>query len=231
MTHSHPTGSNQPGASPFGDLSGRQWPVVACAWGALVAVAVLGRLWQPEWNGVRLWNVTPLIAVALASGAMFSNRLVAASVPLVAMVIGNLAEKPHDNLAIAAVVFAASAWPVLFGGFVNRGRWPAVLGASVASSLVFFVSTNAAHWAFTDQYARTAAGLVECFVQALPFYRPLGDVAWTIALFAAIRGVSALLTAFEAGTSRRLQPVGCTAATPADSRGIAIEAGRTHRLD
>jgi hypothetical protein len=37
-------------------------------------------------------------------------------------------------------------------------------------------------------YPHTAAGLLECFVAALPFYRwmPVGDVAWTAVLFGAM---------------------------------------------
>lgn len=167
-------------------LRGRSGFAMAGAWFVLVAVAVIGRMWRPEWNGAPLWNVTPLAAVALAAGALFPHRALAASVPLAALAIGNLIEPEYGSLAIAAVVYAASAWPVLLGGIVNRGRWAAVVGGAAASSLVFFLTTNLAHWFFIGGYPRSAAGVVECFVAALPFYRPLGDVCWSLALFAGI---------------------------------------------
>ena len=171
--------------------------VLACIWLALVAIAVVGRICQPSWNDEPLWNVTPLAAVALAAGFVFPSMLVAASVPLAALVIGNLVLPSYGNLGVAAVVYAASAWPVVLGslGLLGRGgpRWTAVLGGSLACSLVFFFSTNLAHWLFTADYPRTAAGLAECLVAALPFYRwmPAGDLAWTAIVFGLLSAVRA----------------------------------------
>jgi hypothetical protein len=64
-----------------------------------------------------------------------------------------------------------------------------VLGGAAAGSLVFFLATNLAHWAFTSQYEHSPAGLAACFTAALPFYRPLGDVGWSLAVFAGIVAV------------------------------------------
>jgi hypothetical protein len=183
----------------------------AVVWLALVALAVAGRLWQPTWNGEQLWNATPLAAVALAAGFLFANPLVAASVPLAALALSNLVLPGYGSLGVAAVVYAATAWPVLLGtcGILgqDRPRWLAVVGGSLATSLVFFLSTNLAHWAFMADYPRTMAGLGECFVAALPFYRwmPVGDAAWTLATFGLI--VAARMAA-EAAATRRLRPQG-----------------------
>jgi len=183
----------------------------AVVWLALVALAVAGRLWQPTWNGEQLWHATPLAAVALAAGFLFANPLVAASVPLVALAVSNLLLPGYGSLGVAAVVYAATAWPVLLGtcGILgqDRPRWLAVVGGSLATSLVFFLSTNLAHWAFMADYPRTIAGLGECFVAALPFYRwmPVGDAAWTLATFGLI--VAARMAA-EAAATRRLRPQG-----------------------
>lgn len=182
---------------------------LASMWLALVALAVAGRLWQPTWNGEPLWHATPLAAVALAAGFLFRNPLVAASVPLVALAIGNLALPGYGSVAIAAVVYAATAWPVVLGtsGLLGRDRprWLAVIGGSLASSLVFFVSTNLAHWAFTADYPHTSAGLAACFVAALPFHRwmPVGDAAWAVATFGLIE---AARMAAVATATRRLRP-------------------------
>lgn len=178
-------------------------------WLTLVAIAVVGRGWQPSWNGEPLWHATPLAAVALAAGFMFPNLAVAATVPLVALGLGNLMLPGYGSVAIAAVVYAATAWPVLLGasGFLGRGRprWLAAVGGSLLSSLVFFLSTNLAHWAFTSDYPHTAAGLATCFAAALPFYRwmPLGDVAWTLFVFGLL---AAAWSAADAAACRRLHP-------------------------
>ena len=183
----------------------------AVVWLALVALAVAGRLWQPTWNGEQLWHATPLAAVALAAGFLFANPLVAASVPLAALAASNLLLPGYGSLGVAAVVYAATAWPVLLGtcGILgqDRPRWLALVGGSLATSLVFFLSTNLAHWAFMADYPRTMAGLGECFVAALPFYRwmPVGDAAWTLATFGLI--VAARMAA-EAAATRRLRPQG-----------------------
>ena len=151
----------------------------AVAWAALVTVAVVGRLWRPEWNGAWLWNVTPFVAVALAAGMIFPRRSVAATVPVVALAVSNLALPGYESPWITAAVYAATAFPVALGGIARRGRWPAVVGGALAGSLVFFLVTNAAHWAFTADYPHTTTGLVDCFAAALPFFRPLEDLAWT----------------------------------------------------
>jgi len=208
VNHAHKSA----GTKPLTGGSSSVWDSVlmqAAVWLALVALAVAGRLWQPTWNGEPLWHATPLAAVALAAGFLFANPLVAASVPLAALAFSNVLLPGYGSLGVAAVVYAATAWPVLLGtcGILGRDRprWLAVVGGSLATSLVFFVSTNLAHWAFTADYAHTMAGLGECFVAALPFYRwmPVGDAAWTVATFGLIM---AARMAAEAATARRLRP-------------------------
>jgi hypothetical protein len=202
MTHESPDRSQRRTAA-WCSLDGQGTPLIEAAWFALVAVAVAGRLWQPEWQGVRLWNVTPLTAIALAAGALFPNRLLAAAAPLGALALSNVFEPEYGSWGIAAVVYAASAWPVVCGGLINRHRWAAVLGGAAAGSLVFFLATNLAHWAFTSQYEHSPAGLAACFTAALPFYRPLGDIGWSLAVFA---GMAAVREAHGA-LSRRLHPL------------------------
>lgn len=162
------------------------------AWLMLVAIAVVGRAWQPA------AHVTPLAGVSLVAGVIFPNLVVAASVPLVATMIGNFFLPSYGSVALAIVVYAALAWPVVLGhlGILGRSaerpRWLAITGGALASSLVFFFTTNAAHWLLTDQYPRTAAGLVACLVAGLPFHRwmPVGDVAWSLALFGCLAAAS-----------------------------------------
>ncbi len=208
VNHAHKSA----GTKPLTEGSSSVWDSVsmqAAVWLALVALAVAGRLWQPTWNGEPLWHATPLAAVALAAGFLFANPLVAASVPVAALALSNVLLPGYGSLGVAAVVYAATAWPVLLGtcGILGRDRprWLAVVGGSLATSLVFFVSTNLAHWAFTADYAHTMAGLGECFVAALPFYRwmPVGDAAWTVATFGLIM---AARMAAEAAATRRLRP-------------------------
>ena len=180
-------------------------PLLAVVWLFLVTLAVVGRAWQPA------AHVTPLAAVALAAGVFFPSTIVAASVPVAALAIGNLFLAGYGSLMMAIVVYAALAWPVVLGragllGGVGRGtRWLNVVGGALASSLVFYFATNIAHWLLTDMYPRTASGLAACLVAALPFHRwmPVGDVVWSLAVFALLAGVVATGDAFA---TRRLTP-------------------------
>jgi hypothetical protein len=173
----------------------QSWPLLVAAWVALVAIGAVGRLWQPG------WNVTPMAGVALAAGAIFPHPFLAASVPLASLALSNLVMPGYGSLAMAAVIYAATAWPVLLGSRLVPGKaWQAVIGSAMASSLVFYLTTNFAHWWLTNDYPHTLAGLAACYVAALPFYRwmPVGDVAWSVALFA---GLSVALSAVRAPLS------------------------------
>lgn len=177
----------------------------AVAWLFLVTLAVVGRAWQPA------AHVTPVAAVSLAAGAIFPSTIVAASVPVVALAIGNCFLPPYGSLAMAAVVYAALAWPVVLGrlgllGGAGRGtKWFGVLGGALASSLVFFFATNVAHWLLTDMYPKSRAGLLTCLTAALPFHRwmPVGDIAWSLALFGFLAG---MVAAGDAAAASRLSP-------------------------
>ena len=69
-------------------------------------------------------------------------------------------------------------------------RW-AVCGLVPAT--LFFLVSNFAVWAFQSDYAKTWAGLVQCYWAAIPFYRWMlsGDVFYLALLFgcAALAGV------------------------------------------
>ncbi|MFM7290796.1 MAG: DUF6580 family putative transport protein [Planctomycetia bacterium] len=180
-------------------------PVLCGVWFALVAVSVAGRLWQPA------AHVTPLAGAAIAAGVVFPNPLVAATVPLSALAISNLALPGYgdsfNGMVMAGVIYAAIAWPVLLGGIVRKGRLVAVLGGALASSLVFFLTTNFAHWCLSNDYPHTIPGLLACYTAGLPFYRwmPVGDVAWSLALAGGLALVPGL--AAFGGNATRPEPI------------------------
>ena len=192
--------------------------MLAVVWLFLVTLAVVGRTWQPA------ANVTPMAAVSLAAGAIFPSMILAASVPVAALAVGNLFLPPHDSWTMAIIVSAALAWPVLLGrlgllgGAGRNTKWFAVLGGALASSLVFYFATNVAHWLLTDMYRKSAAGLLACLTAALPFYRwmPVGDIAWSLGVFGLLAGTVAASDAFAA---RRLTPA--RAAKKAETTAVA----------
>ncbi|MDO7682549.1 MAG: hypothetical protein MUQ52_08690 [Pirellulales bacterium] len=172
-------------ASKLGDSLNFSSRAKIAIWLALVAVGVCGRLWQPA------YNVTPFAAIGLAAGSLFGISLAAASVPIVALVISNMVLPGYGSTIMTFVVYVSLACPVLFGGLVQRQGWIAVLGGSLASSLIFFITTNFATWALSELYPHTLSGLTTCYIAALPFYRwmPVGDAVWSISLFSTLVAV------------------------------------------
>jgi len=145
----------------------------------LVALDVIARL-VPHVPGV--W---PVAASALFAGRMLRIPLLAFVVPLAATVLSNLA-LPGDDGRVLLIVAAALCVPALLGIVGRRWRGAVPTAAMmIASSLVFFIATNFAVWAFQDLYPHTLQGLAQCYVAALPFLdrTVFGDLAWCAALF------------------------------------------------
>ncbi len=66
--------------------------------------------------------------------------------------------------------------------------------AAVSASVAFFVVSNFAVWAVWPTYPKTLAGLVACYVAAIPFFRNqfASDLIFTAVMFAVPAAISAL---------------------------------------
>lgn len=154
----------------------------------LIALVVVARL-MPHAP-----NFTPVAASALFAGYMLRNRAMALAVPLGAMLLSDLAIGFHD-WRVMAVVYASIALPVFAAPLLRRFGVPLMLApAALAGSLIFFAATNFAVWAFSGMYGMDAAGLLKCYVAALPFlhYTIAGDLTWSVALFGGLWAVQTL---------------------------------------
>jgi hypothetical protein len=126
-----------------------------------------------------LWNFSPLSALFLFGGAKFAERRSAYLVPLAAMVlsdlgIGLLMKDVSMGLhAMIPVIYGTYAFIVWLGTKLRESpRAWAIAGAALAGEVVFFAITNFANWIVqTDTYPHTVAGLLACYVAALPFFR------------------------------------------------------------
>ncbi|TWG92984.1 hypothetical protein L599_001600000320 [Luteimonas sp. J16] len=146
-------------------------------------------------------NFAPIEAIALFGGAYFASRRMAVLVPVLAMVVSDLGlglargAVYLDYLTSAAYLpsLAANYLCVLatvalaFGlrGRVTGGR---VLGYALAGSVLFFLVSNFAVWvtAFAvPGYPACSAGLVPCYVAALPFFKTtlISTLAYSALLF------------------------------------------------
>lgn len=142
----------------------------------LIALGVVGRLVPHPPNS------TPLAAIALFSGTYLGRRW-AILAPLAAVAISDLLLGWHATVPFTWGAFALTGW---LSWWVRRAPTASrITAAAVAGSLLFFVVTNFGVWVVGGLYPRTAAGLWECYVAALPFLRGsfAGDLLYTAALF------------------------------------------------
>lgn len=145
----------------------------------IVLVAALARL-VPH-----IPNVWPVDALALFGGAYLTDRRLAFAVPLAAMAISD-SILGFDGLGTELAVYGCAAVTVALGIWVGGNRSALRIGsAAVAASLLSFVVTDLAVWVFGTLYLHTLAGLVACYVAAIPFLRNVvaGDLFYTALLF------------------------------------------------
>jgi len=130
-------------------------------------------------------NFSPVAAAALFAGMTLKARWLAITVPLAAMLIGDIFLESY-GWKMMAVVYGALALPAVIGMFARKARVAYVaIGGALAASLIFYATTNFAVWALSTLYTPDFNGLLECYVAALPFlkYTIAGDLFWSVALF------------------------------------------------
>ena len=135
------------------------------------------------------WNATPVMAIALFGGAYLSRRW-SIVLPLVIVGLSDLLIGWHNTIPFTWSAFALTG---LLGWWIREhaSAWR-IMSGSLIGSVLFFVVTNFGVWAVGELYPRTIAGLWECYIAAIPFFRGtlLGDLTYTAVLF----GSYALLT-------------------------------------
>ena len=126
------------------------------------------------------WNFSPLLPICVFGGAFYANRGLAYLIPWVAYLLGDVgvwlltgnlewAFYAHQPVVYLSLALVATT------GFLVRDRrsWRRLAGAGWLSATMFFVVTNFGVWAFGDGtiYPKTASGLVDCYMRAVPYYR------------------------------------------------------------
>jgi len=139
-------------------------------------------------------NFSPVEAMALFGGAYFAKRGLAIAIPLVAMVLSDIALGLMFGGSYMSYVSSLSFWSVYLCialstilGFGLRGRVRSgrVLGYSLGGSVLFFVVTNFFTWFGGTMYPQTGAGLVAAYVAGIPFFQwtMLGTLFYAALMF------------------------------------------------
>ena len=170
----------------------------------LVALFRIFLAWQPVGASTWLAGSSPMAAVALCGGLFLPRRL-ALVVPLGILLVSDLVIDAHyganffDGSLLARYVLLAL---IGLGGMALRLRSPratgtlAVLGATVAGSVFFYVVSNALTWLGSPSYPQNAAGLWQALTIGLPGFPPsylffrnalVSDALYSMVFFACVR--------------------------------------------
>lgn len=149
----------------------------------LVCIGVAGRWGQPA------WSFTPIAAATIFAGFYFSRTTIALLVPVAILGASDLLLPAYDNLPVMLATYGVMMVPVWFGRSLRgeqRGRamaWRWAVCGLVPATLFYLVS-NFAVWAFQSDYEKSLAGLAQCYLAAVPFYRSMlaGDVFYLAVL-------------------------------------------------
>ncbi|MDH3315122.1 MAG: hypothetical protein OER43_05075 [Gammaproteobacteria bacterium] len=167
-------------------LSKKYWLIA----GLVLAAALLRIFPHPP-------NFAPVAAMALFAGAQLDNKKLAFLIPLVAMLLSDIVIGFHDGLVLVYVCMCIA----VAIGMQLRGRIGSltVTGGALASSLIFFVVTNFGVWLSSGMYPLSLAGLVACYVAAIPFfhYTIAGDLFYAGVLFGGFALIQTKLPSFR----------------------------------
>jgi hypothetical protein len=167
------------------------------------------------------WNLVPMGAIGVFSGAKLRGWR-AFAVPVGVRLATDLILWwkypeyppffPFEYLSCILCVFVG--WMLI----KKASTWR-VLGTGLTAGVIFFIVSNFGAWVqLTDDYPRSLAGLIDCYVKGLAFYRDsrlgylspfAGDLVYTPVLF----GSYALLSRWLPRTAPVPQPAAEAAET------------------
>lgn len=138
------------------------------------------------------YNFIPIGALALVCGTYIRSRW-GILIPVAVMAISDLIIGTHNLMLLTWACFLMIS---MLGWWVRQHKNPLhIVGATVAGSVIFYLVTNFGVWALTPLYAKTAAGLVQCYYMAIPFFRntALGDLFYVGVFFGLYEALSYLV--------------------------------------
>jgi hypothetical protein len=145
-------------------------------------------------------NVAPVSALALFAAATLPRRF-SWIIPIAIMIVSDSVIGGY-HWQVMVSVYASFLGSLALGTWIRqRLGVQRILTATLAGSLLFFVVTNAAVWAFDGMYPHTWSGIAATFTAALPFFRNtvLGDLGYSALFF----GLGALAMVYSRHTLAR----------------------------
>lgn len=174
----------------------------------LVAVASLYRI-MPHGT----YGFPPQLAMAVFAGAIIKDKRFSFLMPLSSMFLSDLLFQGLYALGYSNTPgFYEGQWVnyLLIGSLTVFGFWAKnlkpgnILAASLAAPSFYFIASNLVVWAGGGGLGRSkdAAGLVQCYVDALPFY--YASLAATVVFSAVLFGVYRLFIAQKTAKTEQM---------------------------
>lgn len=129
-------------------------------------------------------NFAPVGALAVMAGTYLPKRY-ALFLPLFLMFVSDYFIGFYDIKVMAAVYLSFLLY-VFLGSFFGKNKKIVNLGGSaLLGSILFFLITNFAVWAFTPLYSKDLSGLIMSYIYALPFLKNtlFGDIFYITTFF------------------------------------------------
>jgi hypothetical protein len=140
-------------------------------------------------NEAHIWNIAPIAALGLFSGAVVKDKRFAFLLPLLAQFSADVYFQFFTNTqgfySISQFfTYAGLIAATMIGFRMNGISAVKVLGFTLASSTAFFLISNFGVW-LQGWYGMTLSGLVNTYVLAVPFYKNtlIGDLTGSVILF------------------------------------------------
>jgi hypothetical protein len=139
-------------------------------------------------------KIPPIDAIAIFAGAYCARRSMALLITLLSIWVGDLFLNYlyYDHFVL---FYSGFYWQygcyvlmVLLGGQLKSRSLLAFLFATVGAAMMFFIISNFGVWLNWNLYPHTIAGLITCYIAALPFLKIslLSGMAYSVILFGGI---------------------------------------------
>jgi len=128
-------------------------------------------------------NFTPVGGAALFGGSTLTRPL-NYLLPIGVMLVTDIFLGFHATMPYVYASFLLIAW--LGERFLrNETNLSKVAAVSLTGSLLFFIITNFGVWLQGGLYPQTLAGLVSCYMMAIPFFKLTiaGDLVYSLGFF------------------------------------------------
>lgn len=132
------------------------------------------------------WNLAPIGALALFSGAVVRSPIVAFVFPLLALIAGDTILGFHILVPVVYLSFCIST---AIGLCLRENRTALRSGVAIlAGTIQFFLITNLGVWLFLNTYPKTLPGLFSCYIAGAPFFwnTLAGDALYSGLFFGAL---------------------------------------------